>query len=665
MIAEVIVDVLNSELDRVFDYKIPEGFSLQKGLMVVVSFGKRSVSGYVVGIKEKSDFDEKMLKEILEVKTECILPEMMELMDFMVEKYNLRKVDCLRLFILNEIRTNKIKGVKKRLPPSSMDVKDKTVKLNAEQNRAINEICRFENKIYLLHGVTGSGKTEVYMHCISEVIKKGKTAILLVPEISLTPQMLGNLKARFGESVAIIHSMLSSGEKFDEWKKIQNGEAKIVVGARSAIFAPIQNVGLIVIDEEHEGSYNSDSNPRYKTIDIAKFRQSFHKCPLVLGSATPSIETYYETQKKNPSINLLELPLRISGRDMPEVQIVDMTVEMHRGNTTFVSIPLYEELQKCFAKGRQALLFLNRRGYTSFLRCENCGYIAKCTDCDANLVYHKTDNKLICHYCGKRYKALTECPECHSKYIREGAVGTQQVVQKIEELFPNIPVFRMDNDTTKVKNGHQKILEEFEKTSPSVLVGTQMIAKGHDFSKVDVVGIIDADQSLYQSDFRSAEKTFELLTQVSGRAGRKDGGGKVILQTYNPKHYVYKFASNYNYRAFYEKEINVREVTKYPPFSTIVRVLISHEKEEKVLETTKKIYEDVREFYLTKRDDFCFFDAMKSPHARIKNKFRYQILLRFTKDKECVIIKQIYSIVNKFKTSKCNIFVEINPSNLG
>lgn len=733
MFAEVIVDVLSSEVDKVFDYKIPESLLLQTGERVVVPFGNRVIEGYVINIKQKSKVAPEKLKSIIKSKDNfpTILPEMLELMKYMVKKYDIKLVDALRLFIVSEFRAGKIKTLTQKIcylnqnvdleaysktlrknsfnqfelltylkthpsenqailnekfsasavnkfkkdnilcvktidvnrSPSTMEVEDKAVALTAEQNRAINAIKNFENKTYLLHGVTGSGKTEVYMRLIKKVLQMEKTAILLVPEISLTPQVLGNLKARFGATVAVLHSGLSAGEKYDEWKRILNCNAKVVVGARSAIFAPLKNLGIIIIDEEHESSYNSESNPRYKTFDIAKFRQTYNKCPLVLGSATPSVETYYKTQTKE--IELLELPIRVNQKEMPKIQIVDMLSEIHNGNGSIFSNQLINDLQECFAQKKQALLFLNRRGFTSFMRCNECGYIAKCTDCDAPLVYHKDEEKLKCHYCGKRFKALTACPECKSTYIRQGAVGTQKVVSDIQEIFPNIKIFRMDNDTTRNKNGHQTILEEFAKHKPAILVGTQMIAKGHDFSEVGVVGIIDADQSLYQTDYKSTEKTFQLITQVSGRAGRKDGGGKIVLQTYNPKHYVYKFASNYNYKGFFEKEINIRETTNFPPFSTILRVLITYENESFVSELTKEIFALIKQIAKNFSKDFLFLEAMKSPHTKIKNKFRYQILLRFTKTNESDIIEQIYNIVNKFKNKKASVFVEIDPQNLG
>lgn len=730
MFAEIIVDVANSNVDRVFVYKIPEFLSAKIGDLVSVPFGNRTINGYILNLIEKTSYDESKIKEVLSIKkTSKILPEMIELCNFMVEKYNIKKVDALRLFLINELRNEKVNdkvliycklninfdfqeylsklpnrsikqkqlieylqnktelkseiikkfgdsafqslfkvnaitlfSQKENRTPIAMSTQKKNISLNLDQQNAVNRISSFERKTFLLFGVTGSGKTEVYLTCIENVLKKNKTAILLVPEISLTPQVFGQLKARFGDNVAVIHSGLSSGERFDEWNRIQSGEAKVVVGARSAIYAPLQNVGIIIIDEEHESSYNSETNPRYKTIDIALFRAKFNNCPLVLGSATPSIETFNESVKGN--YELLELPHRVHETNMPTIQIVDMMSELRFGNDSIFSNQLLGDLQNCFNNGKQALLFLNRRGYTSFMRCIECGYVAKCTDCDAPLVYHQIDNQLKCHFCGKRYKPLTICPNCKSQHIRQGAVGTQKVVDEIQKIFPNIPVFRMDNDTTRTKNAHQKILEEFSKHKPAILVGTQMIAKGHDFSDVDVVGVIDADQTLYQSDYKSAERTFQLITQVSGRAGRKNGGGKIILQTYSPKHYVYRFVANYDYKGFFENEINVRETTNFPPFSTIVRILISNEDDNKALNKAKNIFNSLKPIKEKFIDDIIYFDAMKSPHTKLKNKFRYQILLRFTKSREYDIMKDIYSAVNQHQDGKSLIFVEVNPSSL-
>lgn len=666
------------------------------------------------------------IKEIIKFLDEnpVILPEMLKLMQFMVEEYNLKKVDVLRLFIPSEMRGEKIKplyvnayqkvenfdldsfvckknakkqqeivdflknneiieaeqvknfsdsaikslvnlGVikkipqeKYRTPKSNLNIENSEITLNNYQQKAVDGIKG--QGTYLLHGVTGSGKTEVYMHLIERILKENKTAIMLVPEISLTPQVLQNFTERFGENVAILHSGLSAGERFDEWRRLLSGNAKIAVGARSCIFAPLQNVGIIIIDEEHDGSYISESNPRYNTIEIAKFRSTQNDCPLVLGSATPSLDSYSKVM--SGEYKLFELPIRANGKPMPEIQIVDMLNEIRNGNTNIFSRSLLVNLEECVKEKNQAMIFINRRGFSSFMMCRECGYVAKCTDCDVSLVYHIAENKLKCHYCGKRFHVLDVCPQCGSKSIKQGAVGTEQVVLELKKYFPDVPIFRMDNDTTRNKNAHEKILSEFRQTKPSILVGTQMIAKGHDIPNVTLVGIVDADQSLYQSHYKSAERTFALITQVSGRAGRSEKVGRVILQTYNPKHYVYRFAKLYDYKGFFDKEVNLRKTTGFPPYSTIIRLLISADSEEIAYEKTKNIIQKVRGMRETDRTNFVYLDAMKSPVARVKNKFRYQVLMRVINWQK--IRKQIYELCDNEKDAKISLFVEINPQNL-
>lgn len=730
MIAEVIVEITSSNVDKVFDYSIPqfamETFSTLVGRRVLVPFGNRKIEGYIINVKEQSNLESSKIKEIIKFLDEnpVILPEMLKLMQFMVEEYNLKKVDVLRLFIPSEMRGEKIKplyvnayqkvenfdldsfvckknakkqqeivdflknneiieaeqvknfsdsaikslvnlGVikkipqeKYRTPKSNLNIENSEITLNNYQQKAVDGIKG--QGTYLLHGVTGSGKTEVYMHLIERILKENKTAIMLVPEISLTPQVLQNFTERFGENVAILHSGLSAGERFDEWRRLLSGNAKIAVGARSCIFAPLQNVGIIIIDEEHDGSYISESNPRYNTIEIAKFRSTQNDCPLVLGSATPSLDSYSKVM--SGEYKLFELPIRANGKPMPEIQIVDMLNEIRNGNTNMFSRSLLVNLEECVKEKNQAMIFINRRGFSSFMMCRECGYVAKCTDCDVSLVYHKAENKLKCHYCGKRFHVLDVCPQCGSKSIKQGAVGTEQVVLELKKYFPDVPIFRMDNDTTRNKNAHEKILSEFRQTKPSILVGTQMIAKGHDIPNVTLVGIVDADQSLYQSHYKSAERTFALITQVSGRAGRSEKVGRVILQTYNPKHYVYRFAKLYDYKGFFDKEVNLRKTTGFPPYSTIIRLLISADSEEIAYEKTKNIIQKVRGMRETDRTNFVYLDAMKSPVARVKNKFRYQVLMRVINWQK--IRKQIYELCDNEKDAKISLFVEINPQNL-
>lgn len=728
MIAEVIVDVLSSEVDKVFDYLIPENLNVCIGARVSVPFGNRKIDGYVLNKKDQTLLNADKIKSIFKVYADIplIKPELISLCYKMKDIFHLRLIDGIRCVLPSQVRDGKIAHIEKKnitlnedeyinyMPKIRANAKNEiglieylknngvadyallckkfsnstlnklinkniltvtsyvknrkvitgekqenNIKLTPTQQNAVNKILSSSGGRFLLHGVTGSGKTEVYLHVIDSVLKQGKTAIMLVPEISLTPQVIKAFSARFGENIAVLHSGLSAGEKHDEWCRIHTGEAKVVVGARSAIFAPIENLGVIIIDEEHDSSYVSDSNPRYNTFDVAKIRNKYNNCPLVLGSATPSIETYYLTQINQ--LELIEMPVRVNNKSMPNIDIVDMCTEFRSGNTSPFSKALLSELNNTISEKNQAILFINRRGFSSFIMCRDCGYIPKCENCDFSLVYHKEDGQLKCHYCGKRYRAINTCPNCMSKNLKLGGVGTQQVVEQLKSIFPNVPVFRMDNDTTQNKNSHAKILAEFGSSKPSILVGTQMVAKGHDFPAVNLVGILDADLSLYFSDFRASEKTFQLITQVAGRAGRSEIEGKVVLQTYYPKHYVYKLCANYDYNRFYSKEVNLRDTTNFPPFGKIIRLLFTSENDDKAKQITHNAFIKLKELRVEYKQDFYFLEAMKSPVTKIKNKFRYQILMRFSVDKSEEIINKIYSYIDQLKLKDVTCFVEINP----
>ena len=545
--------------------------------------------------------------------------------------------------------------------PKIYAIEEKKVNLNIEQQHTLDTILAHRNGKFLIHGVTGSGKTEIYMRIIEDCIARGKTAIMLVPEISLTGQVLANFVNRFGDNVAILHSGLSSGERYDEWQRIFSKKANIVVGVRSAIFAPVENIGAIIIDEEHDNSYVSESNPRYNTHEVAEFRSKYNDCSFILGSATPSIDTYYRAKKAD--LTLLTMKNRANNKALPKIQIVDMCAELSRGNSSFFSYKFQNEFRKCIDDGNQAIVFINRRGYSSFMRCVDCGYVAKCTDCDVSLVLHKEDNQLKCHFCGKRFKILTRCPMCGSDKIKQGSIGTQRVVEELSKAFPNVPIFRMDNDTTKTKNAHMEILRKFGKSKPAILVGTQMVAKGHDFEDVAFVGIIDADLSLHFSDFRSNERTYQLITQVAGRCGRARKDGIVVLQTFTPKHFVYKKAIENDYDSFYANEINLRATTHFPPFSKIVRFLFVGEDEIRIKEYLSKIFFKVKEILKPYGSDIYFVEAMSSPIKRIQSKFRYQILLRYNNELHSELIQKIYNIVDENKDAKVSLFVEINQQN--
>lgn len=727
MYVEVIVDILNSQVDKVFDYQTSTHIPV--GTRVIVPFGNRKVEGYVLCEKENSSYQKGEHKSVISFDNEpVILPEMIDMIDFLTNQFNLRKMDAIRLFVPSGYRNNKVKQkVVKYLQIQNVDYDLSNFKKTAKNQIELYELLKKENQkelsfcnqkytnsavkklldlklakiveqiesrqknttkiipseivltkqqqgvadciksqksqaTFLLFGVTGSGKTEVYMNVINSAIKEGKTAIMLVPEISLTPQVLKHFKARFGDNVAILHSGLSQTERFEEWHRIYAGKATVVVGARSAIFAPVKNLGVIVIDEEHDTSYFSESNPRYSTIEVAKYRSKFNECPLILGSATPDVDSFYRA--KQGEYKLLELPERINKAPLPKFEIVDMLSELKNGNSSMFSNKLVAELDECMKNGKQAMLYLNRRGYQTSVVCRDCGYVAKCEHCDVPLVYHKVDNMLKCHYCDARYKPLVACPNCASTNLRYGAIGTQKVVEELKKIFPQAKIFRMDNDNTRTKDAHSKILSEFSNTKSSILVGTQMIAKGHDFPLVTLVGIVDADLGLHFADFRATERAFGLITQVAGRAGRAEFEGKVVLQTYMPKHFVYQCAVNYDYQKFFKHDLNIREVTKFPPFTHILRVLISGEDENKVVLKTREYMAEINKIKGDFAGDFVYLNAMKCPVKKIQNKIRYQILMRIGQKHYEKIRDLIYNLNRNLKQKEIISFVEINPQNL-
>lgn len=549
-----------------------------------------------------------------------------------------------------------------RIPYEFVETVKEEHTLTSEQERAIAYVKATDKTTTLIRGVTGSGKTEIYLRLIDDELKKGNGAMFLVPEIALTPQMVSKLRARFGEEVAIIHSGLSAGERFDEWWRIRKGEAKIVVGARSAIFAPLSRIGIIVIDEEHETSYRAENSPRYSTLDVAKYRIEKSGGKIVLGSATPSIESYYKA--KSGEYGLVEITERVNRRRLPFVEIVDMKREVQKGNKSLVSSELEKRLKETLERGEQAILFLNRRGFSAYYQCMDCGYVCKCNTCDVSLNYHKSEHALKCHYCGTKYVIPKTCPECGGNHFKMGGVGTERIVEEVQKLFPDARILRMDNDTTTTKEAHNAILSAFRKRQADILVGTQMVAKGHDFPLCTLVGIIDADQSLYYSDYRSGERTFQLITQVAGRAGRADKEGIVLLQTYSPHHFVINYAMKYNYVDFYEYEINARQATQFPPFSDIVRVMIISSDEARAKQTARAIYNKVGDVKKQNESAFSYFNGMRSPISRIDDKFRYQIIARITGEEVAKIEEKIYNIVDNCKDAGVTSFVEINPANM-
>ena len=721
MFAQVIVDIAHSQVDKIFEYSCPEDTKV--GSRVKVPFGPRKIDGFVIGVSRASSYPVEKVKPVSEIFDEppALIPECVSLMEKISARYRVPKAVALRLFLPSEMRLGKVHESKRRYAKfltevplkasakkqvealeyiknageedyarlaekfgrgavdalckkGAIEVEERKINRNpfAElnrsyekkvlteaQERAIESIENSEKRIHLIHGVTGSGKTEIYLNIIAREIEKGRSAIFLVPEISLTPQMLSQLRARFGGNAAILHSGLSAGEKFDEWWRLRSGEAKIAIGARSAIFAPLENIGAIIIDEEHDTSYFSESAPRYSTVDIASLRATYSGAKLILGSATPSVESYIKA--KDGEYNLITLKDRINGKPLPEIVIADMTKEVKRGNNSAFSSALREELDDTLKCGQQAILFLNRRGYSRTVICRDCGYVAKCENCDVSLTYHSEENCLKCHYCGAKYHMISACPECGGKHVLYSGMGTQKVVSDLKSLFPQARILRMDNDTVSGKDGQYKILRQFSEKQADILVGTQMIAKGHDFPAVTLVGILDADMSLYFSDYRSGERTFQLITQVSGRSGRADDAGKVVLQTCSPENYILRYAVNYDYKGFFENEVAIRKSTFFPPYSILCRVMVSSESNEKALDALKEVYFAIDKIRERNPEEFIFFNKMHSPIKRIQGKHRYQVLMRLASGK---VLEEIYDIAVKNTSDDCLVFVEENPANL-
>ena len=544
--------------------------------------------------------------------------------------------------------------------------KTENLKLTDEQQSAYNKVAlnittnSYEQ--FLLYGVTGSGKTEVYLQLIGKALEQDKTAIVLVPEISLTPQMIDRFIARFNkDEIAVLHSKLSIGERYDEWNKIKEGKAKIIIGARSAIFAPTENIGIIIIDEEHDSSYKSEAIPKYDAKEIAKKIAKENNCPLVLGSATPDLVTYYKARQGK--ITLLELTKRANNSKLPEVEIVDLKMELANGNRSMLSAKLHDEIEQNLKEKRQTILFLNRRGFSTFIMCRECGYTVKCKNCNISMTYHKTENKLKCHYCGYEENVVTICPECHSDKIRYFGTGTQKLEQEINKIFPEASTIRMDIDTVTKKNSHEEILNKFKDENIDILIGTQMVVKGHHFPNVTLVGVIAADSSLNIDDYRANERTFQILTQVAGRAGREQLDGRVVIQTYNPDNFSIICAQKQDYEMFYNTEIALREQLKYPPFCDIILIGFNSLSEKELIDASTKIYN-----YLKNNLDGQEFNVLKpmpSPIDKIQNRYRWRIIIKgnMTEAANNVLntcLRKFYN--SNYKNTR--VAVDVNPNNM-
>lgn len=534
--------------------------------------------------------------------------------------------------------------------------------LNERQHEIVNSIIDSKLKKFLIHGVTGSGKTEIYMSLVKKMIEEGKESIILVPEISLTPQMVERFKGRFGSDVSVFHSKLSDGERYDEWLRVKSGEVKVAVGARSAIFLPFRNLGIIVIDEEHEGSYKSESDPKYSAIEIGEMKSEIENCKLVLGSATPSIDTYYKCE--NNQYTLLNISERADGASMPEISVVDMRDELKENNKSIFSRELYAAIKETLEKKEQIILFLNRRGFSTFVSCRKCGFVFKCKNCDVPMTYHSDKKYLICHYCGSTEEIPKICPKCGSKYVKYFGVGTERVEREVKKIFSAARVLRMDKDTTGKKNSYELIYNSFKNGGADILIGTQMIAKGFDFKEVTLVGIVAADLTLNIPDYRAAERTFQLISQVSGRAGRGSKKGKVIIQTYTPESYAIQYSSKNDYKNFYKTEIMLREGMNYPPFSKICIANMSSKNETLLIKYTQIIGSFLKNKF-SGCDNIDILGPCPSPIGKINEFYRWQILLKgeVTYNTADFVKKSIYEILKK-DYNVIRISIDINPLSL-
>lgn len=695
---------------------------------VPFGFRNKPIDGFVISIKKEDEvsFNYK-IKELLSIETEepIITLDDIELIYFLKEKYLCKYIDAFRLLIpigIMKGAKNKVKNVIVLVKDDLSDIKNpegykeiiKIIKENSgkyskselikkfsvsqyklnnliekgilksleevvfrynereytkddykeltgEQKNVMERILTSDKNIFLLKGVTGSGKTEIYMRLVQSALTNDKSSIVLVPEIALTPQMIERFKGRFGKDVALFHSRLSDGERFDEWHRVKEGKARVIVGARSALFLPAKNLGLIIIDEEHENTYKSEQNPKYQAKEVAEYIANKKGAKLVLGSATPTIESYYRAI--SGEIDLVEITKRVDGKPMPKMELVDMREELKVGNRSLFSRKLFKSIEEALEKKEQIVLFLNRRGFSTFVSCRSCGYVFKCDECEISMTYHK-NGFLVCHYCGKTKREPNKCPKCESKYVKFFGAGTQRVEDEIKRYFKDAKVIRMDVDTTRAKDSHEKLYNAFKKGEGDILIGTQMISKGLDFPNVTLVGILAADMSINIPDYRSAERTFQLITQVAGRAGRGVKEGKVIIQTYTPEHYSLQYAKDYDYEGFYEKEFTVRALMNYPPFGKIL-LINGTSKDENMLKDFMNNIANSISLLLRDYNEIELLGPISCMVSKIKENFRWQIVIKGEFDlKFAKKIQELLYDNNKSNYNEIRISIDINPNSL-
>lgn len=718
MVVGVLVQLSSQNIDKIFDYIVPNDLesSIKVGIRVLVPFGRQTLEGFVLEIKDNSDRDLKEIYSILD--RDIVLNDELLLLGKQIQKSTLSTLisayqvmlpkalkakagvlvskkyqtfyeltdksylasssaqeKILKLFsdkktisrkellaisssaLSTLIEKKVLSEIKKEDYRIKYEVnKDKKKVLTPSQQKVVNSVLENQQNVpFLLFGVTGSGKTEVYMQIIEKVLKRGETAIMLVPEISLTPQMVEQFSNRFGNQIAALHSALSEGEKYDEWRRIARGEASIVIGARSAIFAPLKNIGIIIMDEEHSDSYKQgDKSPRYHARDVAIWRAKYHSCPVLLGSATPSLESMARAEKG--VYQLLVLKERVNGKSLPNVEIIDMNKEAKNG-TSHITNRLLVELSSCIDRGEQAILFLNRRGFSTFVTCKNCSETIKCPNCDITLTYHKSNRMLRCHYCGYATPLPKVCPHCKEEALSDLGVGTEKIEEELHGLLPNARVLRMDVDTTSRKGAHKKMIDAFRNHEYDILLGTQIVAKGLDFSDVTLVGVINADTSLNIPDFRSSENTYSLLSQVAGRSGRSKKTGKVYIQTFNPDHYAISFVKEHDYLGFYREEMKIRRRLGYPPFYFLCYLKISGKEADYLFQEALKIKRSLeRNLHHT-----TILGPTTLAVFKVNNVYRYGIILKYKREEALYDI--LIKVQNHYKSNhKLRVDIDFNPS---
>ena len=718
MVVGVLVQLSSQNVDKVFDYIVPRDLenSVKVGIRVLVPFGRQTLEGFVLEIKDNSDRDLKEIYSILD--RDIVLNDELLLLGKQIQKSTLSTLisayqvmlpkalkakagvlvskkyqtfyeltdksylasssaqeKILKLFsdkktisrkellaisssaLSTLIEKKVLSEIKREDYRIKYEVnKDKKKVLTPSQQKVVNSVLENQQNVpFLLFGVTGSGKTEVYMQIIEEVLKRGETAIMLVPEISLTPQMVEQFSNRFGNQIAALHSALSEGEKYDEWRRIARGEASIVIGARSAIFAPLKNIGIIIMDEEHSDSYKQgDKSPRYHARDIAIWRAKYHSCPVLLGSATPSLESMARAEKG--VYQLLVLKDRVNGKSLPSVEIIDMNKEA-KGGAAHITNRLLSEVSSCIDRGEQAILFLNRRGFSTFVTCKNCNETIKCPNCDITLTYHKSNRMLRCHYCGYATPLPKVCPHCKEEALSDLGVGTEKIEEELHSLLPNARVLRMDVDTTSRKGAHKKMIDAFREHEYDILLGTQIVAKGLDFSDVTLVGVINADTSLNIPDFRSSENTYSLLSQVAGRSGRSQKTGKVYIQTFNPDHYAISFVKEHDYLGFYREEMKIRRRLGYPPFYFLCYLKISGKEADYLFQESLKIKRSLER----NLEHTIILGPTTLAVFKVNNVYRYGIILKYKKEE--VLYDILLKIQNHYKNNhKLRVDIDFNPS---